>query len=82
MEIYDRALTAEEVAGRFNAGSIGLCFPCDADANGIIDAVDALAVLQFLKSGVSLPGNRDCDTNGQVGVRDAIAIFKTIMTTP
>jgi hypothetical protein len=82
VEIYDRALTAEEVAGRFKAGSMGLCFPCDADANGLIDSADALAVLRFLKSREPLPGNGDCDTNGRVDLRDAIAVFKTILTTP
>ena len=82
VEIYNRALTAEEVAGRFRAGSVGLCYPRDADANSAIGSADALAVLQFVKSREPLSGNGDCDKNGWVGVRDAIAIFKTSLATP
>ena len=82
LEIYNRAFTAAEVLARFQAGSTGLCYPCDADANGVVGLADALAVLQFVKSRVPLPGNGDCDRNGWVGIRDAIAIVQAIVATP
>jgi hypothetical protein len=80
LELYGRALSAEEVAVRFNAGSMPLCFPCDADANGALNADDARALVHHLRTNELLPGNGDCDKSGRVGIRDLIAIYKVLKT--
>lgn len=49
---------------------------CDATTDGFIDIRDALAVLRFLKAGIPLSGNGDCNEDGVVTLQDVRAILR------
>jgi outer membrane lipase/esterase len=50
--------------------------PCDADADGIVTRQDAQAVSRWLVFGEPLPGNGDCNQDGQVSWRDRSLIIE------
>jgi outer membrane lipase/esterase len=50
--------------------------PCDANADGMVTRQDAQAVFRWISFGELLPGNGDCNQDGQVSWRDMSAIIE------